>query len=124
MSTSQPLPEAGSLGGQQPALRSGPQRLAGGGAVDRGQSVGFTFNGKSYAGFSGDTLAAALLANGVRTVSRSFKFHRPRGIFSCGVEETGGLVQLGEGARAVPSVRAPLVELTKDLQARSQAGWP
>jgi sarcosine oxidase subunit alpha len=103
---------------------TGPYRLTRGGLVDRNQSIPFTFNGKSYAGYAGDSLASALLANGVRTVARSFKFHRPRGVFSCGVEETGGLLQVGEGARAVPSERAPLVELTRGLQARSQAGWP
>src|SRR6185437_277931 len=65
-----------------------------------------------------------LLANGRRIVARSFKFHRPRGIFSCGVEEMAGLVQLGDGARTVPAARATLVELHESLAARSQSGWP
>jgi NADPH-dependent 2,4-dienoyl-CoA reductase/sulfur reductase-like enzyme len=105
--------------------RPGPYRISGlGNLVDQGQSVDFTFNGNSYTGFTGDSLASALLANGIRTVARSFKFHRPRGIFSCGFEEPNGLLQLGEGAAAIPSVRAPLVPLIKGIQARSQAGWP
>jgi sarcosine oxidase subunit alpha len=103
---------------------SGPYRLSRGGLIDRTRRIPFTFNSRSYQGFAGDSLASALLANGVRTVARSFKFHRPRGIFSCGVEETGGLLQTGEGARATPSERAPLIELTPGLHARSQAGWP
>jgi sarcosine oxidase subunit alpha len=102
----------------------GPYRLARGGLVDRNQTISFIFDRKTYQGYAGDSLASALLANRVRTVSRSFKFHRPRGVFSCGVEETGGLLQVGNGARAIPSARATLVELTRGLQARSQAGWP
>ena len=104
--------------------RVGPYRLPSGGQIDRTRRVPFRFDGKTYIGHSGDTLASALLANGVRTVARSFKFHRPRGIFSCGVEEPNALLQLDSGARAVPCVRAPLVELTDGLEARSQEGWP
>jgi len=106
------------------AHREGPYRLEQGGLVDRTQPVPFSFNGSGYMGCAGDSLASAFLANGLRTIARSFKFHRPRGIFSCGVEEPGALVQLGEGARVIPSARAPVVELTPGLQARSQAGWP
>ena len=80
--------------------------------------------GARYSGFAGDTLASALLANGVRVVGRSFKFHRPRGIFSAGIEEPHALVQLGSGARAVPSVPAPLIPLSAGLEAHSQSGWP
>lgn len=104
--------------------RRGPYRLQQGGRVDRTTPVSFRFNGKSYAGLAGDTLASALLANGVRTVSRSFKFHRPRGIYACGVEEPNALVQLGEGARTLPAARAPAIELTPDLVAHSVRGWP
>ena len=69
-------------------------RLSSGGAIDRRQVINFRFNGTSYQGFKGDTLASALLANGVRVVGRSFKYHRPRGVVSCGIEETKALVQL------------------------------
>jgi sarcosine oxidase subunit alpha len=102
----------------------GPHRLRYGGQIDRTRRVAFRFDGKTYMGHPGDTLASALLANGVRTVTRSFKFHRPRGIFTCGIEEPNGLLQIGSGAWAVPSARAPVVELLADLEAFSQAGWP
>jgi sarcosine oxidase subunit alpha len=104
--------------------RSGPHRLPSGGQIDRTRSIAFRFDGKFYRGHPGDTLASAMLANGVRTVARSFKFHRPRGIFTSGVEEPNALLQVGTGARAIPSVRAPMVELTEYLEARSQEGWP
>jgi sarcosine oxidase, subunit alpha len=104
--------------------RHGPFRVARGGLVDRGRRVRFEFDGRKYEGLSGDCVASALLANRVRTVSRSFKFRRPRGVFSCGIEEPAALVQIGEGAQSVPSVRAPLVPLTPDLRVRSQRGWP
>jgi sarcosine oxidase subunit alpha len=103
---------------------AGPYRLPDGGLIDRRTTIPFIFNGRAYAGHDGDSLASALLANGVRVVARSLKFHRPRGVFSCGVEEPAALIQVGEGAQAVPSERAPLVALRAGLQARSQAGWP
>src|SRR4029077_18933470 len=103
---------------------TGPYRLPYGGLIDRTHKIPFRFDGKTYMGHPGDTLASALLANGVRTVARSFKFHRPRGIYTSGVEEPNALVQIGSGARAIPSARAPLVELTAGLEARSQEGWP
>src|SRR5215213_8729233 len=84
----------------------------------------FCFDGNVYRGVDGDTVASALLANRVRIVSRSFKFHRPRGIYSAGFEEPNALVQLNFGAHAVPSARAPLVPLTPDLHVFSQSGWP
>lgn len=105
-------------------MASGPYRLTYGGSLDRTRKIPFSFDSRTYLGHPGDTLASALLANGVRTVARSFKFHRPRGIFSCGPEEPNALVQLGEGARITPSARAPIVELTAGLTARSQEGWP
>ena len=82
-----------------------PNRLPRGGRVDRGRTLDFTFNGRSYEGFQGDTLASALLANGVRLVGRSFKYHRPRGIVGSGVEEPNALVQLGTGAQSLPKLR-------------------
>jgi sarcosine oxidase, subunit alpha len=103
---------------------AGPYRLARGGSVDRSQPLAFSFNRKAYSGYAGDSLASALLASGVRTVARSFKFHRPRGVFSCGLEEPSALVQFGVGAHTVPAVRAPLLQLQEGFQARSIAGWP
>ena len=73
-------------------------RLASGGLIERQKPLGFTFDGKPYRGFAGDTLASALLANGVRLVGRSFKYHRPRGILSAGSEEPNALVELRQGA--------------------------
>jgi len=92
-------------------MNSGPYRLPSGGLIDRSQPVNFAFDGRALTGFAGDTLASALLANQVRVVSRSMKFHRPRGVFSCGIEEPNALVQLGEGATAVPSARATVTSL-------------
>ena len=76
------------------------------GAIDRSKPLRFTFNGRSYGGYPGDTLASALLANGVTLVGRSFKYHRPRGIMSAGAEEPNALVQLGGGACTEPNIRA------------------
>jgi sarcosine oxidase subunit alpha len=84
----------------------------------------FEFNGKRLRGYVGDTLASALLANGVQLVGRSFKLHRPRGIFSCGVEEPSGLVDVGVGAKRTPNQRATLIELTEGLTAASINCWP
>jgi sarcosine oxidase subunit alpha len=95
-----------------------------GGLIDRDRPLGFTFNGRRYPGFAGDTLASALLANGVRLVARSFKYHRPRGIFAAGEEEPNALVQLRRGARAEPNIRATRVELFDGLIASSQNCWP
>src|SRR6476620_5507196 len=74
-------------------------RLQAGGLIDRGRSLKFTFDGKSYAGFAGDTLASALVANDVKLVGRSFKYHRPRGLLTAGSEEPNALVELRMGAR-------------------------
>ena len=91
-----------------------------GGLVDRGRTLDFTFNGKSLKGHPGDTLASALLANGQRLVGRSFKYHRPRGIFTAGSEEPNALVELGAGARREPNTRATVTELFDGLVANSQ----
>lgn len=98
---------------------SQPNRLKGG-LIDRTQKLNFSFNGKGYEGYQGDTLASALLAGGVRLVGRSFKYHRPRGIFSCGSEEPNALVTLRDGAHAEPNTRATIAELFDGLSARSQ----
>ncbi|MDR3465820.1 MAG: sarcosine oxidase subunit alpha family protein [Xanthobacteraceae bacterium] len=100
------------------------QRLAAGGLVDRSTPVSFSFDGKPFTGFAGDTLASALLANGVRLVGRSFKYHRPRGIFSAGPEEPNALVELRAGARREPNTKATCVELYDGLSAESQNRWP
>jgi sarcosine oxidase subunit alpha len=92
--------------------------------LDRTRGVTFTFNGRQYSGFQGDTLASALLANGVKLVGRSFKLHRPRGIYSCGIEEPTGLVDLGMGARRTPNARASAVEIYAGLSAESINCWP
>jgi len=89
-----------------------------------GQPLSFTFDGRRYQGFAGDTLASALLANGVALYGRSFKYHRPRGLFSAGVEEPNALVTLRSGARAEPNTRATVVELYDGLEATSQNRWP
>src|SRR5687768_2289242 len=99
-------------------------RIASGGAIDRAAPLHFTFNGTRYEGYRGDTLASALLANGVHLVARSFKYHRPRGIVSAGPEEPCALVRIGEGARAKPNLPAPLVELYEGLTAQSINCWP
>lgn len=103
---------------------AGPYRLSVGGSIDRARAVRFQFDGRAMQGYEGDTLASALLANGVRVVSRSFKFHRPRGVYSCGIEEPNALVQLNSGATAIASARATMVDLHDGLEAFSQSGWP
>ena len=92
--------------------------------IDRGQVVRFSFDGQGYVGYAGDTLASALLANDVRMVARSFKYHRPRGIMTAGSEEPNALVTLGRGAAQAPNQRATVVELSEGLEARSQNRWP
>ncbi|MBS9478665.1 sarcosine oxidase subunit alpha family protein [Ancylobacter radicis] len=99
-------------------------RLPVGGLIDRARPLAFTFDGTLYRGHEGDTLASALLANDVRLVGRSFKYHRPRGIFSAGVEEPNALVELRSGARREPNSRATVAELYDGLEAASQNRWP
>jgi heterotetrameric sarcosine oxidase alpha subunit len=100
-----------------------PHRLPGG-LIDRSQPLRARFDGKEIHGFSGDTLASALLANGVRLVGRSFKYHRPRGILTAGPEEPNALVELRTGARREPNSRATTTELFDGLEAASQNRWP
>lgn len=111
------------------AGQSGPRgaqknRLATGGLIDRGHTLRFSFDGKTYAGHPGDTLASALLANGVVLTGRSFKYHRPRGILSAGSEEPNALVELRTGAFREPNTKATTVELFDGLEATSQNRWP
>ena len=103
---------------------SGPRRLANGGLIDRTKTIRFSFDGNPLQGFGGDTLASGLMANGVRLVGRSFKYHRPRGIFSAGPEEPNALVELRSGARREPNTKATTVELFDGLEAASQNRWP
>ncbi len=100
------------------------RRLAEGGLIDRARPLRFTWEGRSLAGFAGDTLASALLANGVTVLGRSFKYHRPRGLLAAGAEEPNALVQLGEGARSEPNLRATEVELYDGLVAAPVNCWP
>src|ERR671922_1669846 len=104
--------------------KSQPNRTAAGGLIDRSRTIHFNFDGVSYAGHPGDTLASALLANGVRLTGRSFKYHRPRGILSAGSEEPNALVELRSGARREPNTRATTIELYDGLDAASQNRWP
>src|SRR5690606_22206893 len=100
-------------------------RLANGGRIDRNQPLTFTFNGESYKGFAGDTLASALLANGVDVVGRSFKYSRARGIVAAGSEEPNAVLQIGSSEAAqIPNVRATQQALYPNLVARSTNGWP
>ncbi len=99
-------------------------RTATGGLIDRTRTLSFTFDGEEMTGHPGDTLASALLANGVRLVGRSFKYHRPRGILSAGSEEPNALVELRSGARREPNTRATTIELYDGLDAASQNRWP
>ncbi len=100
-------------------------RVEGGASLDRARPVSFTFDGVAYGGYEGDTLASALLANGVRLVGRSYKYHRPRGILSAGAEEPNALVGVSRGpGRFTPNLRATQVELADGLVATSQNRWP
>ncbi|WP_165672507.1 sarcosine oxidase subunit alpha [Metapseudomonas otitidis] len=100
-------------------------RLPKGGRVERGQPLTFTFNGQNYQGYAGDTLASALLANGVDVVGRSFKYARPRGIVAAGAEEPNAILQLGSTEQAqVPNIRATQQALYGGLVASSTNGWP
>jgi methylglutamate dehydrogenase subunit C len=99
-------------------------RLSKGGLVDRASLIDFSFDGTPYTGFSGDTLASALLANGVSLMGRSFKYHRPRGVITAGAAEPNALVELREGGRKEANTRATMIELYDGLAARSQNRWP
>ena len=99
-------------------------RLDAGGRIDRARPITFKFNGNAYSAYSGDTLASALLANDISLVSRSFKYHRPRGIVAAGSEEPNAIMQIGSGATTQPNLRATQVELFDGLAARTTKGWP
>ena len=104
---------------------SGAFRLPHGGRVDRTQSLRFAFDGRYYEGLAGDTLASALIANGVHLVGRSFKYHRPRGFLSAGADESNALFGVGrEAARYTPNLQATSIELRDGLECESQNRWP
>jgi len=100
-------------------------RLSSGGEINRTERISFKFNGKTFFGYKGDTLASALIANGIHLVGRSFKYHRPRGILGSGAEEPNALVQIiKDKAKTDPNMRATQIEIFEGLQAKSQNCWP
>ncbi|TYL48150.1 sarcosine oxidase subunit alpha [Marinomonas sp. IMCC 4694] len=106
-------------------LKQQSNRLSTGGRIDRSKTLTFTYNGKQYNGFAGDTLASALLANGIDIVGRSFKYSRPRGIVAAGAEEPNAIMQIGATqATQVPNVRATQQSLYDGLVAGTTNGWP
>ena len=100
------------------------RRVTGGTALDRTRSLSFTFDGRRLDGMQGDTLASALLANGVRLVGRSFKYHRPRGVLTAGSEEPNALMEVLRDGAFHPNIRATVQELHMGLEARAQNCWP
>jgi len=100
-------------------------RVKTGKAIDETYRISFKFNGSTYFGFKGDTLASALLANNIHLVGRSFKYHRPRGIMTAGSEEPNAIIQLhNNSSRTEPNVRATEIEIYEGLEASSQNCWP
>ena len=100
------------------------RRLASGGRIDRERPLDFTWDGRQLSGFEGDTLASALLANGVRVVGRSFKYHRPRGLYGAWTEEPNAIVDIAWGDRHDPNARATLVPLQAGMAASGLNAWP
>src|SRR5699024_5068194 len=104
---------------------NGPgHRLERGGRIDREHRLPFRYNGRLLHGYAGDTLASALIVNGVDVVARSFKYRRPRGIIASGAEEPNAILQVDGGGRVRPVERATQVELYSDLEARIVNAWP
>ena len=103
---------------------SGARLASGGSRIDRSRPLSFRFNGRSFQGFAGDTLASAVLAAGETVLSRSWKYHRPRAILTSGIEEPSGLVQMESGAWTIPNAKMPEVELYQGLHAESVNPWP
>ncbi|MCY4563853.1 MAG: FAD-dependent oxidoreductase, partial [Gammaproteobacteria bacterium] len=101
-----------------------PFRKPDGGRIDRARSLAFTFDKRRYRGYPGDTLASALLANGVKVMGRSMKFHRPRGVLTAGVEEPNALLSVDWGSGSIPTVRATAMPLLDGLEARTQNRFP
>jgi methylglutamate dehydrogenase subunit C len=103
---------------------SGPLRIARGLLTDASHAISFCFDGQRMSGLAGDTLAAALLANGRHLVARSFKYHRPRGIVTAGPEEPCALVDVLGPAGREPNRLATTLALHEGLVAVSQNRWP
>lgn len=99
-------------------------RLPSGGRIDRRRNVSFTWDGTRHVGLAGDTVASALMAHGERILGRSFKYHRPRGIMTAGIEEGGALVTLGRGASRIPNVKPTQAEIHDGLEVHGQNAWP
>jgi sarcosine oxidase subunit alpha len=99
-------------------------RLPSGGSIDRGRAYAFTFDGKPYVGFAGDSIASALLANGVNIVGRSFKYHRPRGIWGAWTEEPNAIVDVTRDGKTTPNLRATVEPLENDMGVRSVNAAP
>ena len=99
-------------------------RLDAGGIIDRSCPLSFQFDGKQMTGFKGDTVASALMANGINLVARSFKYHRPRGFFGAGSEEPNAIVTIGTGAHSEPNLVATQIPLIDGMSITSQNRWP
>ena len=99
-------------------------RVDGKGLIDRSVPISFSFDGVSYRGFQGDTVASALLANDIRLMARSFKYHRPRGVLTAGSEEPNALITVGCDGATDPNVRATVQEIYDGLEVHSQNAWP
>ena len=103
---------------------TGFRRTISGGRINRERPLGFTYNGKSFTALEGDSIASGLLANDQTIIARSFKYHRPRGFLSAGLEEPNGLFTLGEGAETVPNIIGTTTELSGGMKVKSQNAWP
>ncbi len=103
---------------------TGFRRTPSGGRINRLKPISFTYNGKALSAFEGDSIASALLANDHIIIGRSFKYHRPRGFLSAGLEETNGLFTLGEGAATIPNAIGTTTMLTAGMKVQSQNAWP
>ena len=101
-----------------------PETAARGSGIDRSKQISYSFDGAKMTGFSGDTVASAVLASGRKVMGRSFKYHRPRGLIGLGSEEMNALIGVGDGGRREPNLRATQVELYDGLTAISQNSWP
>ena len=99
-------------------------RISNEGLLNRNKEISFKFNGTKYTGYEGDTLASALLANGIHLVGRSFKYHRPRGFFGAGVDEPNAKLQILLNGYSEPNVNATEFELVEGIEATSQNCWP
>ena len=99
-------------------------RLEQGGRIDRGRPIPFRWDGRDLTGYAGDTVASALLASGEQIVARSFKYHRPRGVYTAGVEEPCAYVTVGSGSRTAPNTKATATELREGMEVFGQNAWP